>query len=181
MARVPTHSIDEAPQASREPLERQSKRVGKTINIFGAMAHSPALIGAYDAVEDVLAERTNLPAAVRPALHLTVANVNDCTYCQAAYTGSAKGVGYTDEQTLDIRRGKLPGDDKLTALLTFAREIAARNGWVADGTWQDTLDAGWGEQELLDAFAEVIRTTLTNWFNHLNGTELDLPAAPSLD
>ena len=181
MARVPTHRIDDAPQASREPLERQSERVGKTINIFGAMAHSPALIGAYDAVETVLAERTSLDPAVRPALHLTVANVNQCGYCQAAYTGAAKGAGYTEEQTFEIRRGKLAGDDRLTALLTFAREIAERQGYVADGTWQDTLDAGWDEQQLLDAFAEVIRTTLTNWFNHLNGTELDLPEAPALD
>jgi hypothetical protein len=37
---VPYHDVEHAPEASREPLERQSKRVGKTINIFGAMANS---------------------------------------------------------------------------------------------------------------------------------------------
>jgi hypothetical protein len=26
-----------------------------------------------------------------------------------------------------------------------------------------------------------VRTVMTNWFNHLVGTELDLPAAPTLD
>jgi hypothetical protein len=38
MARVPIHSTENAPAASTDPLERQSQRVGKTINIFGAMA-----------------------------------------------------------------------------------------------------------------------------------------------
>ncbi len=181
MARVPVHDLDDAPDASREPLERQAERLGKVINIHGSMAHSPALIGMYDAVEQVLRERSSLDAATRSAIHLTVANVNDCSYCQAAYTGSSRKNGFSEEQTLQIRRGVLDEDERLTALLTFARELADRSGYVADGTWQATLDAGWSDQDLLAAYAEVIRTVLTNWFNHLNDTELDLPPAPPLE
>jgi AhpD family alkylhydroperoxidase len=181
MARVPIHSIDEAPAASAEPLERQSQRVGKTINIFGAMAHSPALIGLYDAAEELLAERSNLDRRTREAIHLTVANVNECDYCQAAYTGAAKAQGFSDEQTIEIRRGTVDGDDALSALLAVARELAANKGHVEETTWQRALDAGWSDVELLDAYADVVRTILTNYFNHLVGTELDLPPAPGLD
>lgn len=35
-------------------------------------------------------------------------------------------------------------------------------------------------REILDAYADVVRTILTNYFNHLVGTELDLPEVPSL-
>jgi len=181
MPRVPTHTLDDAPEASRAPLERQSRRVGKTLNVFGAMAHAPALIGLYDAAETVLAERSSLDAATREALHLTVATVNDCAYCQAAYTGAAKREGFSAEQALAIRRGALADAPALSALLAVAREIADRRGHVDEATWQSALDAGWSSAELLDAYAEVVRTVLTNWLNHLNGTELDLPAAPPLE
>lgn len=180
MARVPTHDVSSAPEASKEALERQSKRVGKTINIFGAMAHSPAVIGLYDAAEELLADRSHLEAKTREAIHLTVANVNECSYCQAAYTGAAKAQGFSDEQTVQIRRGDVVGDDRLTALLAVARELADHKGEVSDDTWQAALDAGWSDVELLDTYADVVRTVLTNWFNHFVGTELDLPEAPPL-
>ncbi|MCC5946823.1 MAG: carboxymuconolactone decarboxylase family protein [Nitriliruptoraceae bacterium] len=181
MTRVPIHTTDDAPEASKPPLERQSARIGKTLNIFGAMAHSPTVIGLYDTVESYLAEHTSLEPPVREAVHLTIANVNECAYCQAAYTGAARKHGYSQDQTLQIRRGQVDGDDRLTALLALTRELASNKGEVADATWQAALDAGWSEPELLDAFAEVVRTVLTNWFNHLVHTEQDLPEAPPLD
>jgi hypothetical protein len=41
------------------------------------------------------------------------------------------------------------------------------------------LDAGWSDRQLLEAFADTVRTILTNYFNHYVGTELDLPPAPT--
>jgi AhpD family alkylhydroperoxidase len=78
-----------------------------------------------------------------------VANVNECDYCQAADTGAAKAQGFSEEETLQIRRG--------------------------------AIDGGWSDVERLDADADVVRTIPTNYFNHLVGTELDLPPASSLD
>lgn len=181
MARIPIHTVDDAPEASRDPLKRHSERVGATINIFGAMAHSPAVIGLYDAAEQVLGEVSSHDARVREAIHLTVANVNACDYCQAAYTGAARAQGFSEDETVQIRRGTVEGDPKLTSLLAVARELAANKGYVDDDTWQAAIDAGWSDVELLDAYADVVRTILTNYFNHLVGSELDLPPAPALD
>ena len=181
MPRVPVHDLDDAPREGRDALEHQAERVGKVLNIFGEMAHSPTLIGLYDTVETYLGENSSLEPRVREAIHLTVANVNACDYCQAAYTGSAKKQGFSDEQTVQIRRGRVEGDEKLTALLQVAREIAADRGYVEDGTWKEALEAGWSRREVLDAYADVVRTILTNYFNHLVGTEVDLPEPPPLD
>lgn len=68
--------------------------------------------------------------------------------------------------------------EKLTALLMLAREIAALKGYVEDGTWKTALEAGWSDEQLLEGYADVVRTILTNYFNHLVGTELDLPSPP---
>jgi AhpD family alkylhydroperoxidase len=181
MPRVPVHTVADAPQESQETLEALGKRVGKVINLFGEMAHAPVLLKMYATTEDLLREESSLGEETRQAIHLAVAHSNACGYCQAAYTGAAKVAGLPEETTKDIRRGAIPDDEKLTSLLTLSREIAANTGYVADETWSTALEAGWSERELLEAYAEVVRTIMTNYVNHLVGTELDLPAAPELD
>jgi AhpD family alkylhydroperoxidase len=180
MPRVPVHTLEDAPEDSRETLEALAKRSGKLLNIFAEMAHAPVLLQMHANTERLLREASSLEEPERKALHLTVANVNGCDYCQAAYTGAARALGYSEADTLAIRRGELPDDQRLTAALKLAREIAANTGSVEDATWDAALARGWSESELLEVFAEVMRTTLTNYFNHLVGTELDLPEAPEL-
>ncbi|MEX2549333.1 MAG: carboxymuconolactone decarboxylase family protein [Nitriliruptoraceae bacterium] len=181
MPRVPVHTVDDAPAESRETLEALGKQVGKVINIFGEMAHAPALVKMYANTEQLLREESSLDEKTRQAIHLAVAHTNNCEYCQAAYTGAAKAAGHSEDDTIAIRRGSLPDDEKLESLLDVTREIAANTGYVDDVTWKTATEVGWSEQELLEAYAEVVRTIMTNYFNHLVGTELDLPAAPALD
>lgn len=182
MARVTLHDLDSVPDHSADALARHTERMGgKTLNIFGAMANSPTVLNLYTAVEDLLAEHSTLDGRTREALHLTIANINECGYCQAAYTMTAKRQGFSDEQALQIRRGEVDGDAELTALLRIAREAATHKGEVSDDAWDAATDAGWDEAAILDAYSEVIRTTLTNWFNHLVHTDQDLPEAPALD
>lgn len=181
MPRVPVHTVDDAPTESRETLDALGRKTGKVLNIFAEMAHAPALLKMYAHTEQLLREESSLDERTRQAIHLTVANVNGCTYCEAAYTGAARRAGHSAEDCLDIRNGELPADQKLSALLAVTREIAANTGYVADATWDGATEAGWSEREILEAYAEVVRTILTNYFNHLVGTETDLPEAPPLD
>ena len=109
ISRVPVHDIESAPPGSRDPLTREAERVGKVINIFGGMANSPTLMEMYDLVETHLPKNSNLDGATREAIHLTVAAVNDCDYCQAAYTGAARAVGFEEAETVQIRHGLVDG------------------------------------------------------------------------
>ncbi len=180
MPRVPVHTVDTAPEAARDNLRALTERVGKTLNIFGEMAHAPVVLDSYVQLEGRLSSKSSLDQRTRAAMHLTVANVNECTYCQAAYTGEAKASGFSDEDATAIRAGDLDTDAPLHAAISVAREIAANKGYVDDATWTAALDAGWTDVQLLEIFIEVVRTIFTNYFNHLVGTELDLPAAPDL-
>lgn len=180
MSKVPIHDIDSAPPGSRDPLTRQAERVGAVINIFGAMANSPTLMEMYDLIETHLAKNSNLDNATRQAIHLTVAAVNDCDYCQSAYTGAAKAAGFDIDETVQFRQGRVGGQPKLSAILTLCRQIADNRGWVDRSAWDGAVDAGWAHEEILDAYADVVRTILTNYFNHLVETDLDLPPVPPL-
>jgi AhpD family alkylhydroperoxidase len=180
MPRIPVHTVTSAPEPSRDALNALEARVGKVLNIYGGMAHSPAVLNAYVAMNAAIAEHSSLDPATREAIALAVAAVNDCRYCQAAHTVVGRSTGLSDDQMLQIRADAIQGDDRLAAIVAVVREAAGNVGEVSEQTWQEALDAGWSDTELGDAFASVVANVFTNSFNHYAGTELDLPAAPDL-
>ncbi len=179
MARIPVHTVDSAPEGSRDTLKQLEGKYGKVLNIHGAMAHAPAVLETYAAIQQVLQDRGALDARTREAIALAVANVDRCEYCQAAHTLAGKAAGLTEAETVAVRRGDLD-DLKLATLVTLVREQAGNVGHVQDATWQAALDAGWSDADLAETSAVVALNLFTNYFNHLVGTELDLPAAPAL-
>ena len=180
MPRIPAHDLDSAPEGSRDTLKQLEAAKGKLLNIFGGMAHSPAVLNGFAGLEGALAEHGTLSEAHKQAIRLAIAGYQDCHYCQSAYTMAGKAAGLTEEQTVELRRGSASFDDALDALVRFAVEAFDQRGHVTDATWQRTLDAGWRDDQLLEAFGNVARTFLTTGFNHLVGTEVDVPRAPGL-
>jgi uncharacterized peroxidase-related enzyme len=179
MTRIPVHTVDSAPEGSRDVLKALESQFGMVLNIHGAMAHSPAVLETYVAIQRALQDKGALDKKLREVIALAVANVDDCSYCQAAHTAGGKAAGLSEQETIDIRRGKV-SDPKLGALVTLVREQAGNVGHVQDSSWQAALDAGWSDAELTETSAVVALNLFTNYFNHLVQTDLDLPAAPAL-
>jgi len=179
MPRIPVHTVSSAPEASRDALKGLEAKFGKVLNIHGEMAHSPAVLLTYVAIQDVLREHATIDAKTREAIALAVGNEDGCDYCQAAHTGGGKAVGLTDDEMLAVRRGKAE-DPQLDALLALAREFTADVGNTSDQAWQTALDAGWSEEQLTELTTHVTLNLMTNYFNHHVHTELDMPEAPAV-
>ena len=171
--RVPIHTPPNAPEGSRDALKELSERFGGTLNTFGAMAESPALLNAYTGMERALRDHSGLGEKTRQAIHLRISRIEDCDYCRAAYRAACDEAGWTDEEIAGIATGDAGFDEQLDALLAFVDTLVQGRGRIDDATWQATKDAGWTNRELLDAYAEVPRTILTNWFNHMMDTPVD--------
>lgn len=181
MPRIPVHSVEDAPATSREALRNLEAKVGKVLNIYGEMAHSPVVLAAYTGIQQAIAEHGSFDARTREAIALAVGAVDDCSYCQSAHTGAAQHAGWSLDETVALRKGELvAGHDKLAALLAVARQVAGNLGEVDEDTWQRALDAGWTLDELSELFTHVMVNVFTNYFNHYARTELDVPAAPGL-
>ncbi len=180
MARIPVHTTQSAPEPSRDELSSLEAKFGKVINIHGEMAHSPVVLQAYTAIQQVIADHGSFDARTREAIALAVGNADQCGYCQAAHTGGGKAAGLSDDEMIAVRRGAAEFDAKLDALLRLAREYTLNTGAVDDATWQAALDAGWSDEQLTEMSTHVTLNLYTNYFNHFVETDLDLPAAPAL-
>ncbi|WP_411285648.1 carboxymuconolactone decarboxylase family protein [Lapillicoccus sp.] len=180
MARIPVHTTESAPEQSRDELKALEAKFGKVLNIHGEMAHSPAVLQSYIAIQQVIADYGSFDARTREAIALAVGNADECNYCQAAHTGGGKAAGLTNDEMIAIRRGGAEFDAKLDALLTLARQYTTNIGSVEDTVWQAALEAGWTDEQLTELTVHVTLNLLTNYFNHFIETELDLPAAPAL-
>ncbi|WP_294566176.1 carboxymuconolactone decarboxylase family protein [uncultured Arthrobacter sp.] len=180
MSRITVHTTDNAPEAVQTELGALAQKFGKVLNIHGAMAHSPAVLQSYVALQQVIGDYGTFDSRTREAIALVVGNVDECSYCQSAHTMGAKAAGLSEDQTIAIRKGSIDFDPKLTALLELTRQSTANKGAVKDAAWQAGLDAGWTDSELTELSAHIALNLFTNYFNHLVETDLDIPAAPGL-
>jgi len=179
MTRIPVHTVESAPAASRDTLKGLEAQFGKVLNIHGAMAHSPVVLDAYASLQHSISELGTFDGKTREAIALTVAAIDQCSYCQAAHTAGGKAAGLSEQDTIDARRAT-SSDPQLAALLAVVKEQMTDLGNVTDATWQAALDAGWTDAQLAESTVVVALNVLTNFFNHTVQTELDLPAAPAL-
>jgi uncharacterized peroxidase-related enzyme len=148
------------------------------INIFKSMINSPAAVEAYLAMNEALSNGL-LDAAEREIVELAVSQANKCDYCLAAHTGLARKAGLSADDAKGARRGVL-NNAKHSALATFAIALHEKKGWVSDDDLRAFKDAGYTDGHVAEVVANYAHATFSNFFNHVNDSELDLPAAPAL-
>ncbi len=176
MGRLRSIDPEQAEGRVKEIFEGPLK--GKAFNIFRAMANSPAALDAYLGLAGALS-KASLSNAEREVIQLAIAQANECGYCLAAHTQVAKGAGLSEEQTIQARRGQMD-DPRLHAIVTFARAIHDKRGWVDDEDLERFRAAGFDDAQIAEVVATYALAVLTNYFNHVNRTESDFPPPPEI-
>ena len=179
MSRIPTHTVDDAPQPCRRLLENviQFSPTGHPLNLHAQMAHSPAVLTAYTSLRAATAEHGTVGPPLSAALMLTAAGAVGNVYAVAITGRLAHLAGWTDEQIAALRAGTATGDATVDALAGLVREAAANSGKVSDATWGRALDTGWNDEQLTEVFAYLGLTVFTAYFLNYAQTDLDVPAA----
>ena len=178
MTRIQPQTVDTAAGRSKDLLEAVQKKLGRALNMTGAMAAAPAALDGYLQFSGALAKGA-LPARVREQIALTVAEANGCEYCLAAHTAIGGQLGLSADQVIAARRGE--SDDPATAaLLGLARRVVETRGKVDDDDLQTVRTAGFGDDAITEVVAHVALNVLTNFFNNVAHTPVDFPAAPEL-
>ena len=177
MTRIPSHSVEDAPEASRALLAEmiQFSPTGRPLNMHAQMAHAPAVLTAYVSIRRATAQLGTLEQPIRSALMLAAATADGSEYAQAVISALALRSGWSHEDVRALLAGKDVGDAKTGALISLVREAAANHGRVSDLAWGQAVASGWTGEQLAEAFAYLGLTVFTSYFLNYAETELDIP------
>jgi len=178
MPRLNVVEPSEATGKAKELFEGPLKSM--QLNIFKGMANSPAVLNAYVQLTGALSDTVSLGAKERELVQIAVSELNGCNYCQGAHTMLGKNAGLSEHQTIAARKGETTGDAKLDGLVRFARTLHEKRGFVSDSDLDEFRSAGWDDAAVAEVVAVYAAITFTNFFNHVNETDVDVPAAPAL-
>lgn len=182
MARIPSHTIADAPQASRELLAEMAQftPTGRLLNMHAQMAHSPAVLEAYASIRRATSKHGTLDQRLRTGLMLATAAAEGSEYALAIITLLAQRSGWQPEQIAALRSGAEVGEPRADALIEVIREAAASSGRVSDAAWDRAIAAGCTDGDLAEAFAYLGLTVFTAYFLNYADTELDVPTGPEI-
>ena len=178
MSRIPSHTIDDAPAASKQLLAEmvQFSPTGRPLALHAQMAHAPAVLEAYVSIRRATSQHGTLEQPVRTALMLAAAGAVANDYTLAIVSRLALRSGWRPDQVAALAAGGSVGHDKTDALVAVVREAAGNRGQVSDATWDRAASSGWDGSQLAEAFAYLGLSVFTGYFLNYAGTELDVPA-----
>jgi alkylhydroperoxidase family enzyme len=181
MARIPIHTLETAPDASRPILEAilaSPGSPGRILALQGQLAEAPATLAAYISMRKAIEEHATLDRGTRFAIQLTVSSAQHSDYSLAVNTMLATRAGWSDEDVTALRAGDFTRDTKLARLLDLVREAATNGGAVQSATWSAAVDAGWTATELVEAYVCIALTVFVNQFVAYAATPVDVPGGP---
>ena len=88
--------------------------------------------------------------------------------------------GLSEEERLDSRRG-VSTDNKVQAVLSFARLLVESRGHVSDADLTGVRAQGYGDAEIAEIVANVAVNIFSNYFNHVAQAEIDFPRVGALE
>jgi uncharacterized peroxidase-related enzyme len=178
MSRLQSVSVEEANGKTAELYSAIKSSIGGVPNIYQSLGNSPRALEIFLGIGGGL-KGGLLSAQEQEAIALAVGQHNNCDYCLAAHTAIGGILKIPSEELVANRKGSST-DKKKEALLTLTKEIIDEKGYVSDTTLNNFRKAGYTDSHIPEVLLSIIQNTFTNYFNHINKTEVDFPAAPKL-
>ncbi len=168
------HTPDSAPAAAKPMLTNAVERFGFVPNLYAGMAAAPPVLQAYLELAQRFAA-TSLSPVEREVVSLAASARHQCSFCVAAHSMLAESMaGAPAEVITSLREGREPDDPKLAALAALTRAMVEERGWVAEHpAYRRFLDAGYSQAQALEVLLGVTQKVLSNYANHLMGTEIN--------
>lgn len=165
--------------ASKSILEAVQSKMGKIPNLYATIGYSSAALKAMLDAESTLSQDSSYTAKEREAINLIVSQVNNCDYCLAAHTMLAKLKGFSEEDTINIRKGEF-SDAKLNMVLQLAKSIADNKGAAKQDDLENFFKAGYDEKALIELISLISLRSFTNFVFANTKIPVDFPLTASI-
>lgn len=169
---VPTR--EEVSPSNQVLFDNLKKNIGMVPNLYAAMANSENALATYLSFSSA---KSSLKAKEKEAINLVVSQENDCDYCNSAHTAIGKLNGFTDEQIIELRKGYANFDNKLDALVKFAKSAIQNKGHVEQAILDQFYAAGYTNEHLVDVLIVIADKVFTNYLFALTNVPIDFPIA----
>jgi uncharacterized peroxidase-related enzyme len=153
------------------------KGLGFVPNLYAYFAKNDTALADYLQLQN---RKSTLRAKEREVINLVTSQLNGCRYCQSAHTVLGKMNGFTDEQILEIRKGKASFDSKLDALAKFTASVVENRGHASEESKETFFAAGYSEANMIDVVIVVGDKIISNYIHNLTGFEIDFPLAEEI-
>ena len=169
---------EERSSESNEILDQVKKKIGMIPNLYQHIAHSPNVLKGIIDFGNAL-NNGELNKREVQAIDLVISEENECQYCLAAHTAVAKMLGFTEEDTIKLRKATID-DPKLRALTQLAKEILNRKGFPSEKLINNFFSAGYSKAALVELIGHISNMIFNNYIDHLSEPEIDFPKAPNI-
>lgn len=166
---TPTATTDER---AEQILQQVEQAYGFRPNLIEELVTSPAAAQVYLGGQQAMQE-ASLDDAERNAVMLAVSTRNDCHYCTAAHAGIGKQAGLSADQVDAILEQEELEDERLAALVDATALVLEKEGWLEEADLAELAQRGIDRAQLYEIVALVGLKTVSNYVNHIAGTEID--------
>ena len=159
MSRFQIHDDLTAPEGSLPVLKGATAAAGQLPNFLGVLAGSPAALRAYARFRSEL-RHGSLERATLERIALAVAEHYRSQPGLAIHTRTARQAGVGIDEVARARDWE-SADPREAALLRYLRALVEDRGHAPMHLHEEAREAGWSDEQLLEAIAYVSLESLT--------------------
>lgn len=160
------HTIESAPEASKDLLKYGEKKYGMLPNLFRYMSGAPAALEGYTSLFNIFS-KTSFTTAEQHLILLAVSVVNDCAYCTAAHTRASKANGMPSSVLNAVRKQKTVDDPRLDTLVNITQKLTTSRGHIEAEDLNAFYEAGFSPENVMEIIVGISLKTMSNYINHV--------------
>ena len=176
-SRFQIHDELTAPERSLPVLKGALAAGGQLSNFIAVLSGSPAALRAYARFRSEL-RHGELPLKTQQRIALGVAEHQGSAYALAALQRTARDAGLGLDE-IALARNFESADEREAAILTYVRGILESDGTPPRVNHEDALEAGWSDEQLLEAVAHIAVNSFGNLVTRAGDVPLDGSAEES--
>ena len=174
MSSFKIHTVETAPEASKNNLQGSLDTYGMIPNLHGVMAEAPELLEGYKTLH-TLFENSSFDAEELTVVWQSINVEHNCTYCVPAHTAIAHMMN-VDPALIEALRNQEPmPTPKLQALQDLTLSIVRNRGEVSAEELDAFYAAGYEQRQVLEIILGLSQKVMSNYVNHIAETSVDQP------
>ena len=170
-SRFQVHDELTAPEGSVPILKGALAAGGQLSNIVGVLAGSPAALRAYARFRSEL-RQGELPLKTQQRIALGVAELQGSHYALATLQRTAREAGLGLDE-IALAREFDSRDERESMLLRFVKALLESDGAPPRHKQEEAREAGWDDEQLLEAIAHVALESFTATINVAGDVPVD--------